>query len=98
MQAGTGGLYGTPAHINEYRKRGYDIGSHVNVYKLIQDYRKKVNHKVCVYCCQTAGYDNMVVPQMSYRTALLSGWTGKEALFMDMYRAQWDKVDEASKN
>ena len=93
MQAGTGGLYGTPAHINEYRKRGYDIGSHVNVYKLIQDYRKKVNHKVNVLCCQTAGYDDMVVPQMSYRTALCTGWTGKEASFLDAYAKEWDAVE-----
>jgi hypothetical protein len=93
MQAGTGGLYGTDKHISEYRKRGYDIGSHVNVYKLIQDYRKKVNRKCNVMCVQTAGYDNMVVPQMPYRTALCTGWTGKEASFLDAYAKEWDAVE-----
>lgn len=97
MQAGTGGLYGTHEHISEYRKRGYDIGSHVNVYKLIQDYRKKVNRKCNVMCVQTAGYDNMVVPQMSYRTALCTGWTGKEASFLDAYAKEWDAVENKNK-
>ena len=30
---------------------------------------------------------------MSYRTAFLTGWTGKEALFMDAYIKEWDAIE-----
>lgn len=109
MQAGTGGLYGTYKDQLEYTeaygfKRGFrpkwkwrgvspDIGHHINVYKLILDYRKKVNPKVNVFSVQTAGYDNVVVPQMSYRCAMLTGWTGKEISFAHEYIKQWDAIE-----
>ena len=93
QQAGTGGLYGTPSDFEQYSSNGYDVGRYVNVYKLIMDYRKKVNPKVNVFSTQTAGYDNMVIPQYSYRTAMLAGWTGKEALFADEYIKEWDNIE-----
>lgn len=102
MQAGTGGLYGTSEHMSEYRRLGFGCerrlsntdGRMINVYKLVREYRKKVNSKVCVYCCQTAGYSDTLLPEMSYRTALCSGWTGKEAIFMDAFAKQWDIIDK----
>lgn len=102
MQAGTGGLYGTSEHMSEYRRLGFGCerrlsntdGRMINVYKLVREYRKKVNPKVCVYCCQTAGYSDTLLPEMSYRTALCSGWTGKEAIFMDAFAKQWDIIDK----
>ena len=30
---------------------------------------------------------------MSYRTAFMYGWTGKEALFADAYIKQWDDIE-----
>lgn len=30
---------------------------------------------------------------MSYRTAFMYGWTGKEALFADAYAKQWDAIE-----
>ena len=109
MQAGTGGLYGTSTDLREYRDaygfqsgfrpkwkwRGMrpDISHHINVYKLILDYRKKVNPKVNVFSVQTAGYDNVLVPQMSYRCAMLTGWTGKEISFAHEYIKQWDAIE-----
>lgn len=91
QQAGTGGLYGiNPSDYYSYRTNGRMI----NVYALIQEYRKKVNARVNVFSCQTAGYDNVLIPQMSYRTAFLTGWTGKEALFMDAYIKEWDAIEE----
>ena len=93
QQAGTGGLYGTPSDFEQYSSNGYDVGRYVNVYKLIMDYRKKVNPKVNVFSTQTAGYNNMVIPQYSYRTAMLAGWTGKEALFADEYIKEWDNIE-----
>lgn len=99
MQAGTGGLYGTHEDINAYAEkygvlRGFSR-SYINVYKLILEYRKKVNPKVNVFCVQTAGYDNVLIPQMSYRCAMLTGWTGKEVQFAAEYIKQWDEIEES---
>jgi hypothetical protein len=94
MQAGTGGLYGTSRQMYEYEKWGVKAGYHnIDVYKLIQMYRSKVNPKVNVFCVQTAGYNNILVPAMSYRCAMLTGWTGKEILFADKYISQWDEIE-----
>lgn len=97
QQAGHGGLYGTDAQSRVYGKSGYGASggwcSYINVYKLILDYRKKVNPKVNVFCIQTAGYDNVLIPEMAYRTAIQYGWTGKEAVFADEYIRQWDEIE-----
>lgn len=106
QQAGTGGLYGTAADKAEYNaeysfgadfrpRSGYARPGFINVYKLIQEYRRKVNPKVNVFSVQTAGYNNVLVPQMSYRCAMLTGWTGKEISFAADYIAQWDAVEAA---
>ncbi len=34
---------------------------------------------------------------MSYRTAFMYGWTGKEALFADAYIKQWDAIEAQPK-
>lgn len=93
MQAGHAGLYGTGSQTIEYRKAGFAENSRINVYKLIKEYRKKVNPKVNVFCVQTAGYDNVLVPEMSYRCAIQYGWTGKEAVFAEEYIRQWDDIE-----
>lgn len=93
QQAGTGGLYGTHEHISQYNKRGYSYDYHINVYKLILDYRKYVNPKVNIFSVQTAGYDNILIPDMSYRCAMFTGWTGKEILFASEYIKQWDEIE-----
>ena len=101
QQAGHGGLFGTDRQKYEYRNRGYEITGgadyrirgHVNVFALIQEYRKEVNPKVNVFSIQTAGYDNVVVPEYAYRTNLMYGWTGKEAVFADAMIRQWDQIE-----
>lgn len=94
MQAGHGGLYGTSSQRHQYSKGGYNIGyDHINVFKLVQDYRKHVNPKVNVFSVQTAGYDNVVIPEYAYRTNIMYGWTGKEAVFADTMINQWDEID-----
>lgn len=98
QQAGHGGLYGTSTQSAKYSKAGFSCGSawggnYINVYKLIQEYRKKVNPHVNVFSIQTAGYDNIVIPEMAYRTAIQYGWTGKEAVFASEYIRQWDDID-----
>lgn len=100
-QAGTGGLYGTSEQALEYGAEYTATASfslkYINVYKLILEYRKQVNPKVNVFAVQTAGYKNVLVPEMSYRTAMLTGWTGKEILFANEYIKIWDDI-ESRKN
>ena len=97
QQAGTGGLYGTDYDMAEYSRGGYGVGSgwhpYINVFKLILTYRKHVNPKVNVFSVQTAGYTNAVIPNMSYRCAILTGWTGKEISFAAEYIKQWDEIE-----
>ena len=98
QQAAHGGLYGTSADIADYRKLGFDVKSgyytsYCNVFKLIQEYRKKVNPKVNVFSVQTAGFTDAVIPEYAYRTNIMQGWTGKEAVFADAMIKQWDEVE-----
>ena len=98
MQAGHGGLYGTQESIQKYKKQGFLVrGMYIDVAKMIDAYRREVNPKVNVYCVQTAGNDNILVPEYGYRTNLLYGWTGKEIVFADQMRRFWDELDEAHK-
>jgi len=93
MQAGYN-LYGTEKDKRAYTKMGYAIkGYYINVAKLINEYRAKVNPKVNVYLIQTAGYNNALVPSSGYRTTLLYGWTGKELVYADAMNKFWDECD-----
>mgnify|MGYP003303754340 CR=1 FL=1 len=99
QQAGHGGLYGTSTQQNDYARLGYGCGRSnsyrndmINVFKLVQDYRKKVNPKVNVFSIQTAGYTDALIPEMSERCAILYGWTGKEAEFAKAYIDIWDNI------
>ena len=92
MQAGHGGLYGTDPE--EYGSVGCGIDDmFIDVNALIKAYRQRINPKVNVYCIQTAGYTNTLVPEYGYRTAVLYGWTGKELVFADMLSKVWDEVE-----
>lgn len=94
QQAGHGGLYGTYYQQKQYcSEYGCHHGDDINVFKLIQDYRKYVNPKVNVFSVQTAGYDNNVLPEYAYRTAILYGWTGREAEFAKTIIDIWDKAE-----
>lgn len=109
QQAGTGGLYGTDAHMSRYKKEGFGCDSrgqcnsymnyndHINVFKLVLEYRKKVNPKVNVFSVQTSGYTNNVLPSNAYRISLLSGWTGKEATFAQEMINQWNSLDNKNR-
>jgi hypothetical protein len=95
MQAGHGGLYGIDT--SEYRDylhpNGY--GRHIDVLKLVEDYRKKVNPKVNVFSVQVAGYDNSVLPENLYRGAILAGWTGKEPIFAKALIDTWNDIESS---
>lgn len=95
QQAGHGGLYGTGADRLEHKEKGFIIGyNSINVFALVQEYRKKVNPKVNVFSIQTAGYTNNVLPENTYRTSILYGWTGKEAVYAQEIIRQWDEIEE----
>ena len=92
MQAGHGGLYGINAE--DYSCIGCSVnGNYIDVNRLVQLYRQQVNPKVNVYCIQTAGYTNVLVPEYGYRTAILYGWTGRELVFADAMRCIWDDME-----
>ena len=100
QQAGHGGLYGTGTQRTKYASLGYGCGhgsmsgnNMINVFKLIQEYRKKVNPKVNVFSIQTAGYNNVVIPEYAYRTNIMYGWTGNEAVFAKAVIDQWDAIE-----
>lgn len=102
QQAGHGGLYGTTAQSAQYGVKygigdNYWSGRYINVFKLIQDYRRLVNPKVNVFCVQTAGYDNVLVPEMAERCAIMYGWTGNEASFAKAYTDIWDNIQSRNK-
>ena len=99
QQAGHGGLYGYGKDADEYCIRGFTVRSrHIDVAKLINEYRNKVNPKVNVFCIQTAGYDNVVIPEYGYRTNIMYGWTSKELLFADAMIKLWDEYDAQKMN
>ena len=90
MQAGHGGLYGLDSRdYSEYITRG----RYIDVLKLVQEYRRKVNPKVNVFSVQTAGYDNSVLPENEYRTSILTGWTGKETVYANVLIDIWDRME-----
>jgi hypothetical protein len=95
QQAGHGGLYGLNG--SEYHNytyggsRGYE--AYIDVLKLVQEYRRKVNPNVNVFSVQTAGYDNSVLPENEHRTCILTGWTGKESLYAKQMIDIWDRID-----
>ena len=98
MQAGHGGLY---ASGNENHHLMGEMGArlthsgHIDVLCLVKAYRKSVYSKVNVFSVQVAGYDNSIMPDILYRGAILSGWTGKEAkLAYEMTRV-WDESEDA---
>ncbi len=91
MQAGHGGLYGTnPNDYKDYRFKGE---RHIDIFALVNKYRKDVNPKVNVFSVQVAGYNNSVLPENLYRGAILAGWTGKEPVFAKAIIDIWDEIE-----
>lgn len=96
MQAGHAGLYGKGSSYvvdGENYATGEGYTKYIDVLKLINKYRSTVNPKVNVFSVQTAGYDNVLIPEYLYRGALLYGWTGKESLFANELINQWSAIE-----
>lgn len=91
MQAGRGQLYGK----NKSEYIDYSCNGHyIDLHKLIDKYKSEVNPKLNVYAIQTAGYDNIVIPEYYHRLTVLTGWTGKELLFASEINEQWNKIED----
>lgn len=96
MQAGHAGLYGKGSSYvvdGENYATGEGYTKYIDVLKLINKYRATVNPHVNVFSVQTAGYDNILIPEYLYRGALLYGWTGKESLFANELINQWNAIE-----
>lgn len=96
MQAGHAGLYGKGSSYvvdGENYATGEGYTKYIDVLKLINKYRSTVNPKVNIFSVQTAGYNNVLIPEYLYRGALLYGWTGKESLFANELINQWDALE-----
>ncbi|MBR3357956.1 MAG: hypothetical protein IKG46_08995 [Solobacterium sp.] len=96
MQAGYSGLYGTDRgapvrFVQSYGKKYLGDTGYINVVQMLEIYRENVYRDVNVFTVQTAGYDNSILPQTLYRTAILYGWTGKEAIYADRMISLWDE-------
>lgn len=90
QQCSHGGLFGVNIDPNDVHQNG---GNYVDVLKMVQEYREKVNPKVNVTTVQVGGYNNSIVPENLYRTSILGGWTGKEAAYMKEMSEIWDEID-----
>jgi hypothetical protein len=93
MQAGHGGLFGFSNTVGASPYGTSISETHVDVLKMVNVYRKKVNPRVNVFSVQVAGYDNSVLPENLYRGAILSGWTGKEPIFAKAIIDIWDSIE-----
>jgi hypothetical protein len=95
MQAGTGGLYVDDIQSQKLKDFGGALNgtTYVDVLKLVELYRKRIYNKVNVFSVQVAGYDNSILPDILYRGAVLSGWTGKEARLAYEMTELWDRIE-----
>jgi hypothetical protein len=79
MQAGHGGLYGVDGDTyKDFVWGGWSRGAghqYIDVPKLINAYRSKVNPKVMVYLVQIAGHQDTIIPEFYDRTYILGGWS-----------------------
>jgi len=88
MQAGHGQLYG----LNQRDYQDFnEKGMYINVMKLIDRHRRFVNPHLNVFSIQTAGYDNSLIPEVTHRTCILSGWTGNEINYASRMIQLWEE-------
>ena len=97
MQVGHGGLYGKDLDIIN---KGYLWGNkcsnsilYIDIHKCVDKYRMEINPKLNTYMVQTAGYDNTILPETTYRGAILSGWTGNEVVYANQLCKLWDQLE-----
>lgn len=97
MQVGHGGLYGDDIEI---KKGGWSCNygqresqHYINILSLFEHYRKTINYKMNTFMVQTAGYVDSILPETTYRGAIMSGWTGNEVIYAKEYTKLWDELE-----
>ena len=97
MQVGHGGLYGKDLDIIN---KGFLWGNkctksnlYIDIHKCVDKYRMEINPKLNTYMVQTAGYDNTILPETTYRGAILAGWTGNEVVYAKQLCKLWDELE-----
>ncbi len=97
MQVGHGGLYGKDLDIIN---KGFLWGNkcsnsilYIDIHKCVDKYRMEINPKLNTYMVQTAGYDNTILPESTYRGAILAGWTGNEVVYAKQLCKLWDELE-----
>ena len=96
MQVGHGGLYGNDNNIKQgflWNNIKYDYGLYIDIHKCVDKYRMEINPKLNTYMVQTAGYDNTILPESTYRGAILSGWTGNEVVYAKHLCRLWNELE-----
>ena len=97
MQVGHGGLYGNDDDIKDkgflWGEKSRNSTNYIDVHKCIDKYRMEINPKLNTYMVQTAGYDNTILPESTYRGAILSGWTGNEVVYAKHLSSLWDEIE-----
>ena len=94
MQAGHGGLYGrTDDYPSFFGSEGFRR-EYIDVPKLVQTYRNKVNKDCKLYSIQIAGYSDNILPEFYPNTCILSGWSQETLKFVEMYEKGPDKIED----
>jgi hypothetical protein len=95
MQVGHGGLYGKDPDIKDQGFLWKDNNSlyYIDIHKCVAKYRMEIKSRLNTYMVQTAGYDNSILPESTYRGAILTGWTGNEVVYADKLCDLWDEIE-----
>ena len=98
MQAGHGELYSKDIDIINkgflWDNKCTNSILYIDIHKCIHKYRMEINPKFNVFMVQTAGYNDAIVPQTTYRGAIMAGWTGNEVVYADKLIKLWDEVEK----
>ena len=97
MQVGHGGLYGSDLDIINngflWGNRCTNSILYLDIHKCIAKYHMEINPKLNTYMVQTAGYDNTILPESTYRGAILTGWTGNEVVYAKELCRLWNELE-----
>ena len=96
-QAGHGGLYGIAGqHYPVWNP--YSWGhKYIDVPKMVQTYRSKVNPDCKLYSVQIGGYSDALTPEFYPNTCILGGWSPEILKFVTMYEKGPDKIENLFK-
>ena len=93
MQAGHGGLYGIgnayPLYPSAFSSERY-----IDVPKLVQEYRNKVNPDCKLYSIQIGGYSDNIFPEFYPNTCIMGGWSTEILKFAKMFEKDPAKIED----